>query len=105
VLAAPALNPEEVILREAPGADLVVFVVDGENRPLPGAKITVDLPDWVWLADGVQRFGLFTGRNGSIRLPRLPQKEVTIRARYGSREVQVVARPPGSAELRLARRR
>jgi hypothetical protein len=94
----------EVVLREAPGGDVELTVVDAENRPLPGVEIQVAVPDWVWLEGGEERLGLHTGPDGRIRLPRLPLAEVAIRGRYGSRRGTVEVRPPCRAVLRLPRR-
>jgi len=99
----PAEGAPELVLREAPGADLPLTVLDGRGRPLPGARVAVQLPRWVWLEDGVQRVGLVTGPGGRLRLPNLPLRPVRISVRYGTRRAKATARAPHAAVIRLPR--
>jgi hypothetical protein len=60
------------VVRESPGWTARILVVDRKHRPRPGLRI--DVPGYARIIDGVQQAVLYTGPDGRIELPGLPDR-------------------------------
>jgi hypothetical protein len=82
-----------VTLREGPGADLEVQVIDAKGRALSYATLEVQTASkvpWVDLdSQGVQRLDPFTDSSGRRVLRHVPPGKVTLKASWGSRSASV----------------
>ena len=66
----------EAVIRESPGWTARVLVLDRNRQPLPG--IRVEVPGYALIVDEVQQAVLYTGPDGRIELPGLPDRGIHV---------------------------
>ena len=102
----PRKGTVKITLREQPGAEVLLEVVDGAGTPLPYARVEVSVSSrvpWVDLEGEVQRIDPYTDHLGRRSLRNLETGHVTLRVSWGARNAKIELANLTSGESRAVR--